>query len=101
MPAGSSSTSINQDTLEEENKETESDDLLKETIESIPIEDGYGRYMPDVIVPLSIHETFEAFWANDSPFFEPELTKQMGNTITDAGSWATPTEPVISFGQPV
>ena len=57
--------------------------------------------MPDVIVPLSISETFDAFWDDEAPFFEPELTKQMGNTIIDAGSWTNPSEPITSFGQPV
>ena len=51
-------------------KKTEpTDEELIRLLESHPLENGWERYMRNVIMPLSIEQVYDGFFADDAPFF--------------------------------
>lgn len=45
--------------------------------------------MKDVILPLSIDEVYDCFFADDAPYFISRTANELGDKITDEGTWTT------------
>ena len=59
--------------------------------------------MQDVILPLTIQEVFDVFFADDAPYFISRIVNEHGDKITDEGKWVTEFADIYktSFGRQV
>jgi hypothetical protein len=70
-------------------------DDLKELFDAIPMEpaaNGWDRDLPIMVVPLSLDDFMECFWADDSPYFIPAIETAPTDEIVQYSLWADPTE---------
>ena len=50
-----------------------------------------------MVVPLSLEDYWNAFWANDAPYFVPAFMTHDGDEIVSATDWQAPVEETDFF----
>ena len=68
-------------------QEEVSDEELFALLAEHPLGDGYVRKMDPYILPLSIEDTYEAFYANEAPYFLDSLVRYLGDKSTNLTDW--------------
>lgn len=56
-------------------------------IESYPLEDDYKQVIKDVVMELSIEDTWEAFFADDAPYYFDVMIKYLGDEVHEVSKW--------------
>lgn len=60
-------------------------------MDSHPVRDDWTRYMPNVVMPLSIDQTWDCFFADDAPFFISQQISDLGDKVNAITNWGEPT----------
>ena len=82
--------------------EVTKDELLA-LVDEHPLEEGYMRVMKPMILPLSIEEVWESFYADDAKYFLDNLIEAMGDQALNKTDWHSVEEDVYkeAFGHDV
>ena len=58
-----------------------SDNEMLAIMDDHPVIDGWIRYMQNVVLPLSIEQTWDCFFADDAPYFIAQQMTDMGDKL--------------------
>ena len=84
-----------------EPSEKELIDLMK-TIPLGDIESGWDQEMPEIVLPLSLTNFMDAFWADHAPFYLPAFSSHEKDHVVNWSLWGEPDkEDVKTFGKDV
>jgi len=56
-----------------------------------PAEDGWDRDLPIMVVPMTLEDFMDCFWADQAPFFIPAILEK-GDTVVNYTLWGDATE---------
>ena len=79
---------------------------LVSMMDAVPLKDGYILAVSPFVLPLSLTQYFNAFLADDAPYFYDKLLAALDNTIIEVDKWTdvasdAPAEKKEAFGVPV
>ena len=60
-------------------------------------DDSWEQIIESMVVPLSLEDYWNAFWANDAPYFVPAFQTRDGAEIVKASDWKKPVEETSVF----
>lgn len=79
------------------------DEQLFALMDKYPLQEGWTRYMRDVILPLTIDQVWDCFFADDAPYFIDQQISDLGDKLRGTSDWHEVTDPryMESVGMPV
>ena len=62
-------------------------------MEAIPLQGNKWAQDPEILVaPLSLDQFWEAYWADDAPYYLQAIVRDVDDSIVESTAWGPPTE---------
>jgi hypothetical protein len=76
--------------------------MITDLFDEHPLEIDYFLGLDFFVMPLSLSETFDCFWADNATYPIMQPLEEQGHTITDSGKWTKQIESRFrtTYGEP-